>query len=138
MSAPPEADGASRAEERSVAEMVSALTADASLLVRQEVALAKAEVREEARQAANGASMLGAAGVLGHMSLLLLSFSIAWALSSAIHPGLAFFIVAVVYAAAAGLLAVAGRQRLQQRQPTPQQTAETLREDVEWAKSRTR
>lgn len=126
------------AGEPSVAEMLSALTTDASLLVRQEVELAKAEIREEAKQAARGGGMLGAAGVLGHMSLLLLSFAVAWALASFLHPGLAFLIVAIVHAAAAGLLAVAGRQRLQQAQPVPEQTVDTVKEDVEWARDRTR
>lgn len=131
-------NGAPRGDERSVAEMLSALSTDASLLMRQEVELAKAEIREEAKQAAKGAGMLGAAGVLGHMALLLLSFAVAWALSSALHPGLAFFIVAVVHGAGAGLLAVTGRQRLQEADAVPEQTVETVKEDAEWARDRTR
>lgn len=123
---------------RSVAEMMSTLAGDVTLLFRQEVELAKAELREEAKKAAKGGVMLGAAGVVGHMAFLLLSFALAWGLAALMHPGLAFLIVGVVYAAVAALLYLTGRGRLQQADPVPEQTVETVKEDARWARDRMR
>ncbi len=125
-------------DDRSVAEMLSALTTDASLLMRQEVALAKAEVREEAQRAARGAGMLAAAVVVAFVAVLLASFAIAWGLAAVMQPGVAFLIVGVVYAVVAGGVAFVGRQRLQEMKTSPEETVESVKEDAQWAKQRIR
>jgi Flp pilus assembly CpaE family ATPase len=130
------AHGGDGATDRSVADMLSMLASDATLLFRQEVELAKAELRAEARTAAQGGAMLGAAGVVGHTAFLLLSFALAWGLASLVHPGLAFLIVGLVYGAAAALLYLTGRARLEEASPVPERTVETVKEDAEWARNR--
>jgi hypothetical protein len=113
--------------DQSTAQLVKRLAAETSTLVRQEVELAKAELGEKARVAGKGAGLLGGAGALG-------------LLATAIdHVWLAALIVGIVYAAIAGVLALRGRDRMREAAPpAPEQTIETVKEDVEWAKTRTR
>lgn len=113
--------------------LLERMTSDLSTLLRQEVALAKVELKEEATKAARGGGMLGGAALAGWMALLLLSFAAAWALAEVIAPGAAFAVVGALYALAAGLLAVGGRRRLGTLHG-PEQTIETLKEDARWAR----
>jgi hypothetical protein len=121
--------------EPTIGELVAGMTADVGTLVRKEMELAKAELREEARTTGKAAGMLGAAGVAGHMTLLFLSFALAWGLSEIVPEGVAFLIVGVLYAIATFVLATKGRERMQAVRP-PEQTIETVKEDVAWAKAR--
>jgi uncharacterized membrane protein YqjE len=121
-------------EQLSLGEMLSATTQDLSSLLRSEVELAKLELKEEATTAAKAGAMMGAAGVLGHLALLLLTFAAAWGLDAVMPTGLAFLIVAVVVAIIAFVVFTVGRNRMKAATPVAPQTARTLKEDVQWAK----
>ena len=120
----------------STAELVKELSREVSQLVREEIALAKAEMTEKGKQAGIGAGMLSGAAVLGlaavggSMAFLILVLD-SW------MPGwLAALIVTVVYAAAAAVLALRGRERIRHATPpVPTQTIESVKEDVQWAKT---
>jgi hypothetical protein len=123
--------------QQSVGELVGQLSEDASLLVRQELALAKAEVRQEATTAGKGAGLLGAAGMVGLVVLILLSLAAARALSEVMDLGWAYLIVGVVWAIVAAVLASAGRKLLKQANPTPERTMSTVREIPDTLKGHT-
>ncbi len=112
----------------SVGELMGDISRDLSTLMRQEVALAKAEIKQEASKAAQGAGMLGGAGLAGYFLVLFLSLALAWALSGPIGAGWAHLIVGVLWGIAAAVLFVLGRSRLQQVNPKPEQTVETVGE----------
>jgi uncharacterized membrane protein YqjE len=126
--------GAVSAGDPSIGELFARLTADTSELLRGEVRLAKAEIKQEAKTAAKGAGALGAAGFAGYMALLLLSFAAAWGLAEVIAPGVAFLIVGLVYAVVAIVLVMRGKRQLAGINPVPEQTVETLKEDARWLK----
>ena len=116
-----------RAADQSVGDLVSGLMRDVSLLMRQEVALAKAELTESAKRAGQGAGMLTAAAVAGGFALLFLSIALWWALGHVMDLAWSAVIVAVLWAIVAAILALVGRSRLKSVQGAPQ-TAETLTE----------
>lgn len=114
--------------DQSVGTLVNRLTDDLSRLFRQEVALAREETKEEAKQAGIGVAMLAAAGVLGIIVLLLVSLAAVRALSEAMDLGWAYLVVALVWLVVAAAVGWAGRTKLRHVNPKPEQTAETLRE----------
>ncbi len=118
----------------SVGELMSEITADVSALMRQEVELAKAEIKHEATKAGKGAGMLGGAAYGGHMVLLFGSLALVFAIGSQIGLGWAALIVTGVWAVIAAVLAVRGRQQLRRVHPKPERTIETLKEDAQWAR----
>ncbi len=124
-------------EETSVGQLISEISDDLSHLFRQEVELAKAEVRQEARKAGKAAGMLGGAGFAGYMVALLVTLAVVAALSNVMDPGWAALIVAVVWAVVGIVLYATGRQRLRTVSPVPRQTVETLKEDAQWLKNPT-
>ena len=123
-----------RTEERSLSELLSDVTTEIATLFRKEVELAKAETSEQVSRAAKAGGMLGAAAVIGFLDLILFSFALAWALSEVVPEGVAFAIVAVLFAVVAGVLAMAGKKRLAAVNPVPNQTVQTLKDDVQVAK----
>lgn len=124
----------------SIGELVRDLAAETNTLMRQEIELAKAELGEKVKQAGRGAGMFGAAGVLALLALGALTACLIALLATALdHVWLAALIVALVYGAVAGLLAMRGRDEVREAAPpVPEQTIETVKEDVAWAKTRTR
>lgn len=124
--------------EPSLGSLLSDMTSELSQLMRQEVSLAKAELKEEAVKGAKGAGMLGAAAVAGYLALMMLSFAVAWALAAAMPTGLAFLIVGVAFLVATVVLGKQGKERMSNVSPVPEQTVQTLKEDVQWAKAPTR
>jgi hypothetical protein len=122
--------------EQSVGELVSGIASDLSTLMRQELDLAKVEVKQEASKAGKAAGMLGGAGLAGWMVALFLSFTLLYLLDSAIDAGWAALIVALIWAIIGAVLFVIGRNRLKAVDPTPHRTVETVKEDVEWLKTR--
>ncbi len=112
------------------------LSNDLSTLVRQELRLAQAEMTEKGKQAGLGAGMFGGAGLMGLFALATLTTALIAALSKGMDVWLAALIVTVVYLAAAGVLALVGRRKVSEATPpTPEQTIETVKEDVQWAKT---
>jgi uncharacterized membrane protein YqjE len=124
--------------ERSFGDLVKQLGNQTSTLVRQEIDLAKAEMSEKGRVVGQGAGLLGGAAVVGLMAAGALTACLILALSEAIDAWLAALIVTVVMAALAAVLALQGRNRIRAAAPpVPEQTVETVKEDVEWAKTQT-
>ena len=123
----------------SIAELLKRLSQETTTLVRQELELAKAEATEKGRRAGKGAGLLGGAGVAGLLALGALTAAIVLALDEAMPAWLAALIVALVYGAIAGVLALRGRGDLRDAgPPVPEQTVETVKEDVRWVKTRAR
>jgi hypothetical protein len=122
--------------DRPVGDLVKQLASQTSSLVRQEIDLAKAELTEKGRVAGQGAGMFGAAGVVGLLAAGALTACVILALSEVVPDWLAALIVALVLGAVAAVLAFQGRERVRAATPpVPHQTVETVKEDVEWAKS---
>jgi uncharacterized membrane protein YqjE len=121
---------------KSLRELVSDMTTEVSQLFRAEIELAKTEAKEEAAKAARAGAMFGVGGFVGYLAVIMLSFAAAWALAAVIPDGLAFLMVGAVYAAIAAVCFLMGRKRIQEFSPVPQETVETLKEDVEWARAR--
>jgi len=118
----------------SLGDLFSRLTTDLSKLMHDEIELAKVELKETAKEAGTAGASLGAAGVFGLMSFLLLSFAAAWGLAEVLPEGVGFLIVGGAYGIVALALLGFGRQRLKAVRPVPEQTVETLKEDVAWAR----
>lgn len=123
-----------RTEDRPLSELLSNVTTEIATLFRKEVELARVETTEQVSRAAKAGGMLGAAAVIGFLDLILFSFAAAWALSEVVPEGVAFLIVAIVFAIVAGVLAVAGKKRIAGINPVPTQTVQTLKADVQVAK----
>jgi hypothetical protein len=117
----------------SLGELVATATRDLSSLVRQEVALAKVELKREVAAAGKGAGMLGGAGFAGVLGLLFLSVAAAYALGRVVPLGTGFLIVGAAYVLVAGVLALMGKKSLGRMGP-PTRTIETLKDDAAWAR----
>lgn len=124
-------------EETSIGEIIGNISNDLSQLFRQEVALAKAEIQQEATKAGKAAGMLGGAGFAGYLAVVLLSFAIVFGLGNVMDLGWAALIVAVIWGAIGAVLFVNGRKKLKTVDPVPRRTAETLKEDAQWLKNPT-
>lgn len=125
------------APERSLGELVQRATQDLSLLVSQEIALAKAEIKREVSVAGKGAGLFGGAGFTGLLALLFLSIALAFAIGKPTTLGVGFLVVGLVYLIAAVVLALTGKKKLSQVGP-PERTIETLKDDAAWVKHPTR
>jgi hypothetical protein len=121
-------------ENASLGDLFSRLTEDLSNLVRSEVELAKVEINQTVESARTAGISFGAAGFLGLMAFVLLSFAAAWGLAEVMAEGVAFLAVGATYGLVALALALMGRKKLETAKPVPEQTVETLKEDVAWAK----
>jgi uncharacterized membrane protein YqjE len=125
--------------ERPVGELLKELSTQTSTLVRQELELAKAEMTEKGKQAGIGAGMFGGAGLLGVFALAALTTAVIAAIATATDLWVAALIVAVIYAVAAAVLGLAGRNKTREAvPPAPEQAIESTKEDVQWAKTRMR
>jgi len=134
-----EHNGSSDLREQPIGELIKQLSQETSTLVRQEIELARAEMSEKADAAKAGGGMFAGAGLLGLLAAGALTTFLIAALAEAMDVWLAALIVTVVYAVVAGVLAKTGKSRIQQATPAiPKQTQDTIKEDVEWAKTRAR
>ena len=123
--------------ERPTGDLLKELSDHTTVLVQQEIALAKAELAEKGKKAWIGAGMFGGAGLFGVFAFAALTTCIIAVLESPLSLWLAALIVAVVYAAVAGLLALQGRNKVKEAvPPVPEQATESVKEDVQWAKTR--
>ena len=137
MTTPYRSENNAEPADTSLGELIGEISDDLSKLFRQEVELAKAEVRQEATKAGKAAGMLGAAAFAGYLAVLLLSFALVYALANVMDAGWAALIVAVIWAAVGGILYATGRKKLRTVSPVPRQTVETIKEDAEWLKNPT-
>jgi uncharacterized membrane protein YqjE len=125
------------ARDRPTAELMRELTDQTTSLVRKEIELAKVELAEKGKRAGVGAGMFGAAGLFGVGAFAAVTACVIWALSTAVPGWLAALIVAVVYAAIAGVLALRGKKQVQQATPpVPERAVDSAKEDIEWLKTR--
>jgi uncharacterized membrane protein YqjE len=120
--------------DQSLGELLGRVSRDFSELVSTQVELAKVEIREEIAAAGRGAGILTGGAFCAYLAVILLSFAAAWGLSEIVPEGVAFLIVGAVYAVAAAVLLPKGKERLSQVRPVPEKTAETVKEDVQWAR----
>jgi len=124
---------------RPVGELLKQLSEETTTLVKQELDLAKAEMSEKGKEAGAGVGMFGGAGLSGLLALIFLSLAAVAALDTGMRTWLAALIVGVVWAAVAGVLALQGKNKLQQATPpAPEQAIESTKEDVQWAKTQAR
>jgi uncharacterized membrane protein YqjE len=129
-------NGSNDARDKSAGELVKQLSEQASTLVRQEVDLAKAELTQKGKQAGIGAGMFGTAGLFGVIGFAVITAALILLLDNAVADWVAALIVGVVYLTIAGISALLGRDRVREATPVaPEQTVETLKEDVAWVKS---
>ena len=132
-------DGATDLRQESTAELLKRLSNETTTLVKQELELAKAEMTEKGKEAGKGAGLFGGAGAVGLLGAGALTAGVILLLATAIAGWLAAVLVGLVYVAVAAFLALQGRKRIQAATPPmPEQTIDTVKEDVEWAKTRAR
>jgi Flp pilus assembly protein TadB len=125
--------------DRSLGELLKQLSEQTTRLVHQELELAKAELQQKGREAGKGAGLFGGAGALGLAALGALTACFILALNAVMPAWLAALIVAVVYGIVAFVLVKQGQARMKRAAPpVPEQTIETVKEDVEWAKTQMR
>jgi uncharacterized membrane protein YqjE len=124
---------------RSTGELVKDLSNQVSLLARQEIELAKAEMAEKGRRAGLGLGLVAAAGVSALLALGTLTACVVLALDGAMPAWLAALIVALAWSVVAAVLASVGKQKMEQAgTPVPQQTVESVKEDIKWLRDQTR
>jgi uncharacterized membrane protein YqjE len=125
--------------DRSLGELLKQLSEQTTQLVHQELELAKAELTQKGKQAGKGAGLFGGAGALGLAGLGALTACFILALNAVMPAWLAAMIVAVVYGIIAYVLVKQGQAKMKAAgPPVPEQTIETVKEDVEWAKTQMR
>jgi hypothetical protein len=123
--------------ERPIGDLLKQLSQETTTLVRQELELAKAEVAEKGKKAGAGAGMFGAAGASALLGMGAVTAAAIVGLDSAMRLWLAALIVGLVWLAVAGLLALQGKEKVQEATPpVPEQATESVKEDVQWAKTR--
>jgi hypothetical protein len=130
-------DRSDEVSETSIGDLIGNISNDLSQLFRQEVELAKAEVKQEASKAGKAAGMLGAAGFAGYLTVVLLSFALVFALSNVMDAGWAALIVAVIWGIIGAVLYANGRKKLKTVDPVPHRTVDTIKEDASWLKNPT-
>jgi hypothetical protein len=125
--------------DHSTGELLKELSDQSTTLIKQEVELAKAELQEKGKQAGTGAGMFGGAGLFGIGAFAALTTAVIAVLATAMDTWIAALIVAVVYGAVAGVLAMTGKKKVQEAAPPiPEQARDSVKEDVEWAKTQAR
>ena len=121
--------------EQSTGDLVKQLTQQVSTLVRQEVELAKVEMADKGKKAGVGIGMFGGAGVAALLGLGALTAFLILVLDLAMPTWAAALIVGVIWAAVAGVLALQGREKVKEvGTPLPEETTESVKEDVELLK----
>ena len=120
-------------DNRSLGQIVGDIANDLGDLVRNELALARTELKAEAAKAGKGAGLLGGAGVAGLLFLIFISHTLGWLLDNWMPVEVAYLIVALIWGAVAAVLALQGRKKLKEADPTLPTTQRTLKEDARWA-----
>jgi hypothetical protein len=125
--------------DRPVSELIKQLAEETQTLVRQEMDLAKAEMREKGKRAGLGVGLMGGATVVALGAFGALTAFLIALLAEAMDVWVAALIVGLVYAAIAAVLALQGKEKVTEATPpVPEQTVQTVKEDVQWAKNQVR
>jgi uncharacterized membrane protein YqjE len=125
--------------DRSLSDLLKDLTTDISALIRQEIALARVEMTQKTKIYARASAMMAVAGVLALLAIGVLTACIILAINVALPAWLAALIVGVAYLIIAGIFILVGRARLRRAgRPVPEQTIQTIKEDVSWARQQAR
>lgn len=122
---------------KSLGQLVGDLTAEFSTLVSTHLELAKAELRQDAKQAGRASVMLAAGAVGALLAIAMLSAALGWALSETMAPGWAFLIVGLLWAVVAGALVLAGKKRVAQMDRALDDTMHEIKEDQRWLRTQT-
>ena len=130
-----EATPSSTSSTRSLGEIVGDITQDLSTLIRQEMDLAKSEMKREVTKLGKGAGMFGGAGATGYLMLIFLSLGLVYLLDNWMPVELAALIVALLWGAVTAALALKGRQEIKNANPDLPVTQQTLKEDAQWART---
>jgi hypothetical protein len=126
MGTPTTQEGRPDVEGTSVGALIGEVTKDLSVLMRQELELAKVELKAEAKKAGQGAGMFGAAGFAGYMVLMFLSIALWWALSHLVGHSWSALIVAALWGVIGAVAFVMGKKKFEQVNPKPERTVDTL------------
>ncbi|MEO7943498.1 MAG: phage holin family protein [Marmoricola sp.] len=129
------ADPTSNSSTRSLGEIVGDITQDMSTLIRQEMDLATSEMKREVAKLGKGVGMFGGAGATGYLTLIFLSFALTYLLDNWMPVELAALLVALLWGAVTAALALKGRQEIKNANPDLPVTQQTLKEDVQWART---
>jgi Putative Actinobacterial Holin-X, holin superfamily III len=130
------ADGSAPSTDQSIGSLIGEIAGDLSQLMRQEVELAKAEIKQEVTKTGKAAGMFGGAGLAGYMVALFVSVAAWWALANAMDEAWAALIVAAVWAVIGAVLFVVGRNKMREVNPKPERTMTTLKEVPDALKGR--
>ena len=122
--------------EQPLSELISRTTQDLATLVRKEIELAKVDIREDLRTGAKLGGLFGGAGFAGYLAVLFLALGLAFAIALALPLWSAFVIVGVLFGIVGYVLYQQGRTRMQSFTPGPEQTVETIKEDIQWLRAR--
>ncbi|MDQ3689064.1 MAG: phage holin family protein [Chloroflexota bacterium] len=132
----PRGPGPGDLREEPIGELLKRLSSETTALVKMELDLAKAEMAQKGKEAGKGAGLLSGGAVAGLMALGSLTAFLILLLDGALANWLAALIVTLLWAAVAGVLALQGKEKLQDAgPPAPEQTIDTVKEDVQWAKT---
>jgi len=126
------------ARDKSIGELFADLTRDSSTLIRQEINLAKVEVKEKMTTLAGDAIKIAAGGALAYAGLIVLLIGVGYLLALAMPTWVAFLLVGAIVAGVGGFLAMSAINALKKADLAPRQTVETLKEDAQWAKQQIR
>jgi hypothetical protein len=133
----PERDGQTELRDKPVGELTKEFSDQATTLIRKEIQLAKAELAVKGKRAGIGAGMFGGAGLFGVFAFGALTATLILLLATAMPAWLAALIVTIVYGAVAGVLALQGKNRVQEATPpVPEHAVDSTKEDVAWVKTR--
>jgi hypothetical protein len=125
---PTTAAGRPDVEGTSVGQLMGEVAKDLSTLMRQELELAKVEVKAEAKKAGTGAGLFGVAGFAGYMVLMFLSIALWWALSHLVGHSWSALIVAILWGIVGAVAGLMGKKKFEQVNPKPERTVETLQQ----------
>ncbi len=133
--APDQVRAAGAEDNRSVGQIVGDIGKDLSALVRNELDLAKTELREEASQAGKGAGMLAGAAVAALLLLMFLSLALTWLLDNWMPVEAAALVTGALWGVVAAVLASSGRKAIREANPQLPKTQQSLKEDAQWARA---
>jgi uncharacterized membrane protein SpoIIM required for sporulation len=125
-------------EERSLGELFADLARETSILVRQEVTLARTEMTQKVTQVGRDSGAVGIGGAIAYAGFLAIVAALILGLGQVLPLWLSALIVGLVVAGVGYAVLQRGVSALKRANLTPHETIETLKEDAEWAKDQTK